>query len=443
MHRLRKISPSALRPPPFACLLLLVALTLIGCGGRNQRTDGTDGRIPVRVSILLISTQQVEHYRMAEQAFEAAHPDVDIIIEQFPGVSLKDYEIKLRLRFSSGKAPDVFHAVQNVVAEYADMGLLAPAPAYIEEMVQTNSLNEMIRRAPYFDGTCYGITADAAWTILYYNKQMFREAGLDPEQPPRTWDELINYADRLTVRREDGSPIRAGFSLRKTGFKQGTAEKWLTFLYSAGGHPFNEDGTAARFNSPAGRAALDLYRTILFEKNIDSVNLEGDQQGFGQERVAMFLREVHVIRWLREYYPDLDFGVGPVPAREASITAGGPYLWAVSKDSPHQEAAWRFVQFLMQDAMYRQYVGIGGVLPVTRSVAAAYADDPHLNVFLDQEVAVPDPFPRIGRALEMLGAYIERFCYGRIGANELLERAEHDLNALLIRNRKRTQGDAE
>ncbi|MFQ5569136.1 MAG: ABC transporter substrate-binding protein [Rhodothermales bacterium] len=408
-----------------------------GCE-RDYSAPGNDGRLPVRIFMLLISTRQLEHYRAAEQAFEVINPDIDIIIEQFPGSSLKDFEIKLRLRFSSGKAPDMFHASQNVVAEYARLGLLAPAPPFIEHMVQNNSLNEAIRRAPYFRGTCYGMTAEAAWTALYYNKQMFREAGLDPERPPRTWHELIDYADKLTVRREDGSPIRAGLSLRKTGFKPGTAEKWLTFLYSAGGRPFSEDGTQARFNSPAGRAALDFYRTVLSDKNVDSVNLEGDQQGFGQERAAMFLRELHVVRWLRENYPDLDFGVAPIPARTASISSGGTYLWVVNKDSPHQEAAWRFIHYLMQDEVYARYVSIGGILPVTRSVASLppYAEDPIMNVFLKQDVALPDPFPRVGRALDILGAYVERFCYGRIGTEKMLERAEQDINALLIRNRR-------
>ena len=416
--------------------IALSALLLAGCSG-NERAMSEDDRIPVRVAILLISTKQVAYYQEAERLFEEANPNVDIIIEQFPGVSLKDFEIKLRLRFSSGKAPDIFHAGQSIAAEYAHLDLLAEAPPFIEAMVQDNSLNEMIEQAPYFNDTCYGMTADAAWTVLYYNKQMFADAGLDPDQPPRTWDELLDYADLLTQRRADGAPTRAGLSLRKTGYKIGTAEKWLTFLYSAGGQPFSEDGTETRFNTQAGREALDFYRTVLFDKNIDSVTLEGDQQGFGQERVAMFLREVHVIRWLKENYPDVDFGVGPVPGKVQSVTSGGPYLWVVSKDSPHQEAAWRFIQFLMQDDMYSRYVEIGGVLPVTRSVAAQYAHDEHLKVFLDQDVAAPAPFPRVGRALDMLGAYVERFCYGHIDAEEMLDRAQRDIDALLARNRRR------
>lgn len=416
------------------CLLLWNA-----CSGDHKAPSGAE-RQPVRVFILLISTDQVAYYRWAEQAFEAEHPGLDIVIEQFPGSSLKDFEIKLRLRFSSGEAPDVFHVAQPVAAEYARLGLLAPAPAFIERMVQDNSLNEMIRRAPYFDSTCYGHVAEAAWTALYYNKTLFQEVGLDPEHPPRTWEQLIDYADRLTVRRPDGTPRRAGFSLRKTGFKRGIAEKWYTFLYAAGGQPFSEDGTKARFDSPAGRAALDLYHTLLFERKVDAVYLEGDQQGFGQQRVAMFLRELHVVRWLREYYPDLDFGVAPVPAQAASLSFGGAYLWVVSRDAEDPEGAWRFVEFLMQDAQYRRYVALGGILPVTRSVAALpeYADDPHMRVFLEQAVALPSPFPRVGRAGEMLGAYLERFCYGHLTRDETLRRAARDIDALLTRNRRLT-----
>ena len=77
-------------------------------------------------------------------AFEAAHPDIDIIIEQFPGSSLKDFEIKLRLRYASGQAPDLFHVNENVAAELAGLDLLAPAPPQIVEMAKANSLNELV-----------------------------------------------------------------------------------------------------------------------------------------------------------------------------------------------------------------------------------------------------------------------------------------------------------
>lgn len=422
-------------PILLASLVALVSL-LAGCGPR-QPAVGPDGRKIVRTYVMFISTRQNEYFDWAERAFEAQNPDIDVVIEQFPGSSLKDFEIKLRLRFSSGTPPDIFLSHEDVMANFARLGLLAPAPDFIERMVQENSVNEMVRRAPYVADTCYGIANDAVWQVLYYNKAMFREAGLDPERPPLTWQELLEYADRLTIRRADGTPMRTGFSLRKTGFKPGTAQKWFTFLYSAGGELFNEDGTEARFNSEAGMRALGLYGTILFDRRIDDVSLEGDQQGFGQGRVAMFLREQHVVRWLEDNYPDLEFGVGPVPADVHSISSGGSYVFSVSRDSPNQDEAWRFIRFLMEDEAYARYVSIGGLSPVTQTVAdlPEYRDDPYLQQYFQQDVISPEFFPGLPQASEILGGYIERFCYGHMSAQEALHGAERDVNGLLMRNR--------
>src|SRR5690606_19626384 len=197
--------------------------------------------------------------KWVEQTFEERNPDVDLVIQQFPGSSLKDFEIKLRLQFSSRRSPDVFGLERTPMSDLARLGLLDPAPLEVVRFIEENSRTEMIRQMAYLDGVAYGPVSDASPTVLYYNKDMFREAGLDPERPPETWEELIEYADRLTVRRADGSPIRAGLSIRKTGFKAGTAEKWFTFLFSAGGRAFTEGGTASAFNSEAGRKAIEFY----------------------------------------------------------------------------------------------------------------------------------------------------------------------------------------
>ncbi len=415
------------------CGLLVVLMLFAGCRD-SQPTLTEDGRKIVRFFILLISTKQVEYFQWAEQAFEAEYPDVDLRIEQFPGSSLKDFEVKLRLRFASGTPPDVFGTTESVFAELARLGLLAPAPQHIVDL-NNQSINEMARRAPFLEGTSYGLTSDAVWTALYYNKQMFREAGLDPENPPKTWDELIDYAEKLTLYNPDGTLKRAGISLRKTGFKPGTAEKWLTFLYSAGGQPFNDEGTRATFNTEAGRTALQLYKTILFDKRLDSVDLEGDQQGFGQGRSAMFIREAHVIRWLQRNYPDLEFGVTPIPALKASVSNGGSYLYVVGVDSPNQEAAWQWVSFLRTPEVYQKYLDIGGVMPSIQWAAENYRDDPHLSVFLDQAVAPTPNIPKVARALEILGTYIEQFCYGKISMDDMLTRAERDVTAIIMRNK--------
>lgn len=425
-------------------LLLLMVPLAAGCG---QGADTTaDGRQELRVFFLLISTKQVEFYRWAEQQFETLHPDVDVVFEQFPGTSLKDYEIKIRLRYASGDPPDVWFFRENLLAEFVNLGLLAPAPPYIERIVRENSLNEMVREAPYFDGICYGIVHNAAWQALYYNKNMFREAGLDPERPPETWDELLDYAEKLTVRRPDGSVERAGISLRKTGYSPGVAEKWLTFFHSAGGRLFNESGSKSLFDSEAGRAANAFYEEV-FRRKLDSVEHEGDQQGFGQGRVAMFIRELHVVDWMRTNYPDVEFGVGKIPAADTSLTSyssGGSYPFVVSSDSDVKEIAWRFIEFLMSDEPYTRYMQTLNELPMLKSVAARpeFSNDPYVRTFMEQPVYIPPKFSHDKRSLAILGAYVERLAYGRISSEEMLERVTHDVDAHLRTNLARQQRTA-
>ncbi|MFV1980140.1 MAG: extracellular solute-binding protein, partial [Rhodothermia bacterium] len=423
-----------LGPTQSGLMVGLLILLVLASGCRSAAENPSDGRRPVSIMMMFLSTKQNDFYQWAERTYEARNPDVDIQIQVFPGSSLKDFEIKLRLMFASRQAPDIIPVSEGLAAGFARKGLLDPCPASIVDMVETNSVNELVRNSAYVDGTCFGIATDAVWQALFYNKRMFREAGLDPERPPRDWDELLDYAERLTVRNDAGSPTRVGFFIRKTGFKPGIAGKWFTFLYSAGGRPFSEDGTRTRFNDEAGRAALQFYQTIL-DRRIDAVGFDGDEQGFGQERIAMIIREAYLVRWLGEHYPDVEFGIAPIPAKVASISDGASYVATVNAESKNKDDAWGFIEFLMADEAYARRAALGGVMPATRSVAALpeYRDDPLIKVFLEQEVAPTNTFEGADRAIDMLGAYIERFCYGRLTLDETLERAELDINALLKR----------
>jgi ABC-type glycerol-3-phosphate transport system substrate-binding protein len=150
----------------------------------------------------------------------------------------------------------------------------------------------------------------------------------------------------------------------------------------------------------------------------------------------MFIREVHIMRWLAENYPDLDYGVANLPKGPLSISAGGAYMFVVSADSPHKDESWRYVQFLMSDEVYKRYAAIGGVIPTTKSVGELpeYRDDPRIRVFVEQELKSLEPFPRLQRAAEIVGEHLERYCYGYQTAEEFLVRAAEDVDAYLAVN---------
>ena len=100
---------------------------------------------------------------------------------------------------------------------------------------------------------------------------MFREAGLPGA--PTTWDEVIEYSQKLAKYDANGNPVRAGISLRKSGGGSGVAEKWWFWLYPAGGTIVEEVAPGKwrnGYNNEAGLEALKLYIDLLHKYKVDS-----------------------------------------------------------------------------------------------------------------------------------------------------------------------------
>ena len=218
----------------------------------------------------------------------------------------------------------------------------------------------------------------------------------------------------------------------------------MTFFYSAGGVPFDEQGTVSYFDSPAGQAAFNFYDEVLFERKIDSVTLDGDQRGFGQGAVSMFIREDHVIHWLAEHFPDVEYGVAPIPPMDTTFTSyssGGAFPMVVSNDSPNQEEAWRFLEFLLRDDVYLRYVTAVKAQPILRSVAALpqFNQDPSLRTYATQPVYLPPKFAHDKNSLEVIGTYVERFAYGHLSAEEAVRRMTDEINAQMRLGYERLQ----
>ncbi|NND70053.1 MAG: hypothetical protein HKN43_00580, partial [Rhodothermales bacterium] len=105
----------------------------------------------------------------------------------------------------------------------------------------------------------------------------------------------------------------------------------------------------------------------------------------------------------------------------------------VPVDTKVENEAWDLIDYMMSDSVYSRYASIGGVIPTVKSVAdeEVYRNDEFLKTFVSQEMETVQPFPRFYQVMDILGAYIERFCYGRLSVEETLERAEKEINALL------------
>ena len=222
---------------------------------------------------------------------------------------------------------------------------------------------------------------------LFYRPSLFQDAGI--ETLPQTWEELREVARTLTVDENgNGRPDRHGILL-SLGTGEWTVFTWLGFLHSMGGELI-EDGVP-NLVTPEAIAALQFWADLVAD---GSVKLS--QPGRGYElndyiagRVAMQLTGPWTLEELESL--DIDYDAMPIPAAEQQATVlGGEQLFVMKTRPEREQAALKFLEFVLSDRFQTQWALGTGYLPVTRTARESEAyqtylrDRPILTVFLEQ-----------------------------------------------------------
>ncbi|MDI9635017.1 extracellular solute-binding protein [Kamptonema cortianum] len=295
--------------------------------------------------------------RAVFEEFHRQNPDIRVVNAgglELPGDKA---ESNFLMSMAGDTAPDVFYVNFRQYYNYIDQGfcrplddLIARNPSLIERVNPT--ILEVIQS---YDGKVYALPFFQVAQGLYYRKDHFKEAGLDPNRPPKTWDEYYEYAKRIT----ESHPGRSGaiFSANP----QGQAYHWINFLWQAGGEvvqPAADGKWRATIATEAGAKALDFYRKITTEK---WVGADGKTYGPAASVVPSYSPDIaagkasmwfsysqDIILNISDIPPSL-IGIAPMPAGPAGswneINAG---MWAISsqvKDPKKLEAAWRFINY--------------------------------------------------------------------------------------------------
>ncbi|HTE18659.1 MAG TPA: ABC transporter substrate-binding protein, partial [Armatimonadota bacterium] len=214
-----------------------------------------------------------------------------------------------------------------------------------------------------YQGKVYAIPDSTDDRVLYWNKDLFRAAGLDPEKPPRTWEEMDVIADKLTKRRPDGQFEQIGFIPVVPSYSNS-----FFYLYSwqAGGEFMSPDGRTCTLHNPESQEALEwlaaFYKRMSGAESVIAFSNSfqpNEQDPFITGRMAMKIDTNNAVRNLGRFGPKLDFGVAPAPVPEARlrgegrfkgqppfITWSGGYSYAIPVGSKHVEEAWLFIKWM-------------------------------------------------------------------------------------------------
>lgn len=369
-----------------------------------------------------------EYYDAAIARFQAQNPDIRIVMTEIPWGD--EFETKLNVGFATGTAPDVMHYSLASVAARASRGQYLELSRYYQAWDGKDDFLPAVYESGTYQDGLYGIGFGPDPRVFAWRKSYFAEAGLNPDQPPATWEELAEFA-RKTTRREGGVTTRSGFDIAlRNGY-----QLWQIFALQNGTQLYDPVTLRPSFNSPAGAEAL-AFLTELVQEN---VHIPFDQHQsqtnpFTAGNATMSYVNPNHIQDLLATNPELepDLGVAPPLSRVRQATFAGMGLFFIPSTTRHPDEAWKFIEFMMsEEEMWRRFVDRGW-LPVRESLHPRLMEaEPLLGDAAFQAVATGEGVPKTTWGplyLNAVSQAVEQAYYGQQDPASALDDAVRELN---------------
>ncbi|KAB2845516.1 MAG: ABC transporter substrate-binding protein [Melioribacteraceae bacterium] len=330
--------------------------------------------------------------------FENEHPDIKITAQYIPtGDALIQ---KLITAVQSKTAPDISWLHADYMEDLVDADAIFKMEYFIngENGITDEELKKIypaLLQYSSWKGELYSLPMEATNLALIYNKDMFKEVGLDPERPPQTWDELKEYSAKLTLdKNNDGNFERIGFFIPNYP-AAGPLGNWmvwqfLPYIWQAGGFVITEDQSKVIYNDAPGVNALTLWKELYQSQKLNKFTNDYDI-AFASQRLAMAMDGPWNLPRYEEIVKDFNYGFAFLPegpVKRATVV-GGEYL-AIFKQSKHPEAAWTFLKWMISPEAQAEWSMLSKYLPIRKDVVEIpkykkYLDEhPHFKVFFEQ-----------------------------------------------------------
>lgn len=277
---------------------------------------------------------------------------------------------KLGAAIAGGAPPDIMSIDLIFVPALAREEQLTDLTKQIAALPVKDSLSPSHLRLATYQDKQYALPFSAEGSILFYNRTLFRRAGLDPDKPPRNFAEIRDAAAKITALGDD----HYGFYF-PGGCAGCNVFTVLPLIWAAGGDVLTPDGSKPTLDSAGVRAALGLYRDLWASKFVPQAGrADGGQNwtgAFGGGKIGMFASGAFAIAALKKLNPDLDFGVTYLPGVEAgkwSSFAGGDSI-AIPRGSRNVAAAWEFIRWTTSDEVQIELLAKNGSIPVRSDLA--------------------------------------------------------------------------
>ncbi|KPI03179.1 hypothetical protein OK074_0480 [Actinobacteria bacterium OK074] len=350
---------------------LLVVLGL----GAGTAGCGTDTGSGTKVTLTVVAANYGDSVHKNSQgywdrvalAFHAANPGVDVVAKVYPADQV---DAKVAALVKQGKAPDIVQT--GSYAQYAADGLLYDAEDLLSIRTQA-SFVPSLADAGKVGHEEYGLPFTASTRLMFYNKTLFRRAGLTP---PKTWQQLLVDA---RVLKAQGVTYPIALPL---GPQEAEAETLLWLLAGDGG--YTGDTGAYSLDSAANVSTLQWLKSTLVAEGLTGpvapakLNLDKALEAFTNGDAAMVDAPLSLMRQIADSADSVSYGTVPLPGRDGrAVPTMGTADWILGfKQRGHRTQIGRFLDFLYRDKYVREQATEYQLLPVTTSVSDAMRANP-------------------------------------------------------------------
>ncbi len=313
--------------------------------------------------------------------YEGLNPGVKFETAVFPSA---EYWKKVLISFAANTSPDMMQFHQDRLGLYKD--LLEPFP---EDLFPIEELREEYwafhERYEFEEGKLYYLPQGMMCAMMWYNSELWQDAGLSEADYPKTWEDLREVAKKVTEYSPKGEIDIAGFAFNK---------RWdalfVDFNYQSGGWFFTEDGKATAWDTPEGLKAVNFLYELVYKDKVNSPDFLHHQEAFKTKRAVMDYNFTHFAGFL-DTQTDIkyDVSVSPTPTGE-SLPARGRnanelFLAVVnSVGAQEKEEAFKFMKWLTgEDDFWIKINKLLGTLPAQK------------RLWLNPEVMENNPAVRI------------------------------------------------
>lgn len=360
----------------WSIVLISTMVAISGCGKKAEKT----GRIKLRVSCY--SGPVANEVRSAlYKKFEETHPNVEISFEPIS----QSYTGKILTQYAGGLCPDIFFTEPNFLSGIAKEGVALPLNPFIEadKTFNLDDFYPMSLEAYTHDETLYALPGGITPFVLFYNKDIFDEEGVEYPSENWTWDDLVEVAQKLTKRDEKGRPIQFGLIPPAT-------INLCIFIYQNGGRIYTEDMQKCIVDNPEALEAFQFYHDLRHKYRVSPTAAEetfmaSDGILYRTGKVAMwYLGRWGSLRLKRE--AKFRWGVAPLPKKKERKSMIASHGWVICSQCKHPEMAWEFLKFITGLEGARAVVEMGDLCPALKPLEKEFVENPAYSSGEDNHV---------------------------------------------------------